>query len=106
MDITKIVEAVIALLCALMTTFVIPWINTKIKNEKVKTAIEITKQVVRAAQELQITGELEKIGLTKAEYAWAQAKEALAAKNIVINDDELTAYIKASVTELRTEVQW
>lgn len=106
MDITKIVEAIIALLCALTTTFVIPWINTKIKNEKVKTAIEITKQVVRAAQELQITGELEKIGLTKAEYAWTQAKEALASKNIVINDDELTAYIKASVTELRTEVQW
>lgn len=106
MDITKIVIALIGLLCTIITTFVIPWINSKSKNEKIKTAIEIANQVVRAAQELNIVGELEALGLTKAEYAWAEAKKALAQKNIVIDDDELKAYIKSAVTDLRTEVQW
>ena len=69
-DITKIIIALIGVLSTIITTFVIPWINTKLKNEKVKTAIEIAGQVVSAAQELQITGDLEKLGITKAEYAW------------------------------------
>lgn len=106
MDITKIIIALIGLLCTIVTTFVIPWINSKIKNEKVKTAISIATQVVSAAQELKITGELELMGLTKAEYAWAEAKKALAEKNISIDDDELKAYIKSAVTELRNKVEW
>ena len=105
-DITKIVIALIGLLSTIISTFIVPWINTKLKNEKVKTAIQIAGQVVKAAQELQITGELEKIGLSKAEYAWNEAKEALAKKNIKISDEELTAYIKSAVTELRTQVEW
>lgn len=105
-DITKIVIALIGVLSTVITTFVIPWINTKLKNEKVRTAIEIAAQVVSAAQELQITGDLEKLGLTKAEYAWNEAKKALAKKGITISDEELTAYIKAAVTELRTRVEW
>lgn len=106
MNITNIVTALIGLLCTIITTFVVPWINTKIKNEKVKTVINITYQIVQAAQELQITGELEQIGLTKADYAWSEAKKALAEKNISIDDDELKAYIKSAVTELRKEIQW
>lgn len=106
MDITNIVMAIIGLLCAVITTFVVPWINSKIKNEKVKTAINIAYQVVQAAQELQITGELEKIGLTKAEYAWSEAKKFLLEKNISIDDDELKSYIKSAVTDLRKEIQW
>lgn len=106
MDITKIVVALIGLLCTIITTFIVPWINTKIKNEKVKTAINIAYQVVQAAQELQITGKLEQIGLTKADYAWSEAKKALANKNISIDDDELKAYIKSAVTDLRKEIQW
>ena len=105
-DITKIVIALIGLLSTIISTFVVPWINTKLKNEKVKTAIQIAGQVVKAAQELQITGELEKLGITKAEYAWNEAKNALEKKGIKISDEELTAYIKSAVTELRTQIEW
>lgn len=105
-DMTKIVVALMGLLCTIITTFVVPWIKTQMKNEQVQTAIEIATQVVMAAQELQITHELEAMGLTKAEYAWAEAKKALAAKNITIDDDELKAYIKAAVTDLRKEVEF
>lgn len=105
-DITKIVISLIGVLSAIITTFFIPWLNTKLKDEKVKTAIKIADQVVKAAQELQITGELEKLGLSKAEYAWDEAKKALAKKGIKISDEELTSYIKAAVTELRTRVEW
>ena len=105
-DITKIVIALIGLLSTIISTFVVPWINTKLKNEKVKTAIQIAGQVVKAAQELQITGELEKLGITKAEYAWNEAKNALEKKGIKISDEELTAYIKSAVTDLRTQIEW
>ena len=106
MDMTNIVAALIGLLFTIITTFIIPWVNTKIKNERVKTAINVAIQVVQAAQELNITGELEKMGLSKAEYAWSEAKKALSAKNISIDDDELKAYIKSAVTELRKQIEW
>lgn len=106
MDITKIVVTLIGLLCTIITTFIIPWLNAKIKNEKVKTAINLIYQVVQAAHELNVTGDLEKIGVSKAEYAWAESKKALAKKNISVDDDELRAYIKSAVTDLRKEIQW
>lgn len=106
MDITKIVVALIGLLCTITTSFIIPWLNAKLKNEKVKTTINLIYQVVQAAHELNITGELEAKGMSKAEYAWAESKKALANKNIVIDDSELSAYIKSAVTDLRKEIQW
>ena len=105
-DITKIVVALIGLLGTIVTTFVVPWINTKLKNEKVKTVVEIARQVVAAAHELQITGELVEMGMDKATYAWNVAKKALDAKGIKIDDDELKAAIKAEVTNLRKDVVW
>ena len=100
-DITTIIEAVSALIIALVTTFLVPWLQEKKKSEKLAKAISVAEQVVHAAWELDITGELVQMGITKVEYAWGEAKKILASKNITVDDDELKAYIKGEVAKLR-----
>ena len=100
-DATQVVQALIALAAAIITTFLIPWIQEKNKSEKLAKIFSVAEQVVYAAWELDITGELVEMGVTKVQYAWTQAKEILAQKNITVNDDELKAYIKSEVAKLR-----
>lgn len=100
-DITNVIEALIALTLALITTFLIPWFQEKKKSDKLSKIFKVAEQVVHAAWELDITGELVQMGITKAEYAWEQAKKILADKNITVDDDELKAYIKSEVAKLR-----
>ena len=100
-DITPIVEAIVTLALALTTTLLIPWIQEKKKSEKMSKVMSVAEQVVYAAWELDITGELVQMGLTKVDYAWYRAKDILADKKISVNDDELKAYIKSEVAKLR-----
>lgn len=100
-DITTIIEAAITLILALISTFLLPWLQEKKKSEKLANVIGIAEQVVHAAWELDITGELVEMGLTKVEYAWEEAKKILASKKITVDDDELKAYIKSEVAKLR-----
>lgn len=99
-DITPIIIAVLGII---ITTFVAPWLAEKKNGEKVDTALKIAKTVVNAAWELDTTGELAKLGQDKVTYAWDQAKAALLAKGIKIDDDELKAYIKSAVAQLRID---
>ena len=100
-DITSVLEAAITLVLALVTAFLVPWIKEKKNSEKLSKVIKVAEQVVYAAWELDITKELLEMGMTKAEYAWLQAKTILAEKKIAINDEELKAYIKSEVAKLR-----
>lgn len=100
-DITPILEALVYLVIAIVTTFLIPWIQEKKKSEKLSKVFKIAEQVVYAAWELDITGELVQMGLTKVEYAWNESKKILAEKKITVDDDELKAYIKGEVAKLR-----
>ena len=100
-DITPVVEALIGLAITLITVFLIPWLKEKKKSEKLAKVFSVAEQVVYAAWELDITGELVQMGLTKVEYSWNEAKKILAEKNITVDDDELKAYIKSEVAKLR-----
>lgn len=100
-DITQVLEALIALAITLLTAFVIPWVKEKKKSENLAKIFSIAEQVVYAAWELDITGELIEMGVTKVEYAWAAAKKILADKHITVDDEELKAYIKSEVAKLR-----
>ena len=91
-DITNLLEALFTLF---ITAFIIPFIQEKKKSEKLSKIFGIAEQVVYAAWELDITGELVNTGLTKVEYAWNEAKRILAEKKITVDDDELRAYIKS-----------
>jgi hypothetical protein len=111
MDITTILTCVIRLLTAIAITFVIPLIAEKRKNEKVAHALQIAEEVGKiaysvaaAANEYDITGELIKIGKTKAEYALELAKKELSDKGIVYDEELLIKDIKAAVTKLRVNI--
>lgn len=112
MDITITLDCLIKLSCALIMMFMIPWIKECRGNDKLSNAIQIAEEitkiassVVYAANELEITGELLKIGKTKAEYAIEMAKKELADKNIVYDKELLEKEIKAAVTQLRVKIQ-
>ena len=111
MDVTMILSCVIKLLTTIAITFVIPWIVEKRKNDKVANALKIAEEVGKiaysvaaAANEYDITGELLKIGKTKAEYALELAKKELADKGITYDEELLVKDIKAAVTELRVNI--
>ena len=91
-DITSIIEIVVALLSALVTTFLIPYIKKKISAEKL---VELQKWVgiaVEAAE--QIYGS--KTGNQKKEYVVA----FLLSKGIVFDTQEVNALIEAEVHKL------
>lgn len=111
MDVTMILSCVIRLLTVIAITFVIPWIAEKRKNDKVANALKIAEEVGKiaysvaaAANEYDITGELIKIGKTKAEYALELAKKELADKGITYDEELLVKDIKAAVTTLRVNI--
>lgn len=100
-NINPVLEALFTLVLSVVTAFLIPWIQEKKKSEKLAKIFSIAEQVVYAAWELDITGELVNLGLTKVDYAWDECKKILAQKHITVDDDELKAYIKSAVARFR-----
>ena len=94
-DITGILEIALALISAIITTFVIPVIKEKLsetKREKLRFWVDIA---VKAAE--QIYGS--KTGQQKKEYVVS----FLLSKGIVFDADEVTALIESSVYKLTAE---
>lgn len=52
MDYTQIISAVIALISALVSAFLIPWIKTKIDADKLQTLRTYVEIGVKAAEQL------------------------------------------------------
>lgn len=94
-DITKILEIVLALISAIITTFVIPVIKEKLsetKREKLRFWVDVA---VKAAEQLYGS----KTGQQKKEYVVS----FLLSKGIVFDVDEVTALIESSVYKLTAE---
>ena len=84
-DLTPIIEAIIALLAAIVTYKVIPWIKAKTNNEQ-QTAIRATiKTLVFAAEQIYGAGN----GYEKMNYV----KDKLREKGYVIDVDEIEAAV-------------
>ena len=91
-DITDIIEAVVVLLSALVTTFLLPYIRQKLSDEKRQKLIFWIETAVKAAE--QIYGS--KTGQQKKDYVVA----FLLSKGIVADVDEVTALIESEVYKL------
>lgn len=100
-DITVVLEIIISIVFILASKYIIPWLNAKKQDQNLKNILQIVEQVVKAANELGITGEIE----DKAAYAWDEAIKILNKKGIKFNEDELKMFIKAAVTNLRVEIE-
>lgn len=91
-DYTELLQAIIALLATLITTFLIPFIKKKLSAEKVEELRKWVGVAVKAAEQLYGS----KTGTEKKEYVVA----FLASKGIVFDVDEVNAMIEAEVYKI------
>ena len=97
MDITKIVEAVIALATAIVTCVLVPFIKSKTTLSQRQELMEWVTIAVNAAEQLyQGSGR----GAEKKMYVQAWLRE----RNVVIDDTEIDAMIESAVLELKKAV--
>lgn len=91
-DVTDIAEAIIVLISALITTFVLPYIKQKLSDDKRQKLIFWIETAVKAAEQLYGS----KAGQQKKEYVVS----FLLSKGIVADIDEVTALIESEVYKL------
>lgn len=92
-DLTIVIEAVAALIAAVITAFVIPWIKSKTTNaqfEKIKMWVEVA---VEAAEQIYI-------GSGRGEEKKAYVVQFLETKGFKIDADSLDKLIEAAVFNL------
>lgn len=95
-DYTIIIEIALTIISALVTGFLIPWLKTKLNNEKHQQLSYWVNTAVKAAE--QIYGS--KTGQQKKEYVVS----FLLSKGIVFDVDEVTAMIESEVYKLTSEM--
>lgn len=95
-DLTPIVNAVIALIAAIITTFLIPWIKSKIDAAKLAQIVEWVGIAVRAAEQIYNESGM---GEKKKQYVL----DFLADKGFTLDPNSINAMIEAAVKELNIE---
>ena len=92
-DITPIVEAVAAALCAVVTCVLVPYIKSKTTAEQQKEINAWGKIAVSAAEQIYV-------GSGRGEEKKAYVLEWLRAHGVTVDDEKLDAMIEAAVYEL------
>lgn len=92
-DITPIVEAVAAALCAVVTCVLVPYIKSKTTAEQQKEINAWVKIAVSAAEQIYV-------GSGRGEEKKAYVLEWLRAHGVTLDDEKLDAMIEAAVYEL------
>ena len=95
-DLTPIVNAVIALIAAIITTFLIPWIKSKIDAAKLAQIVEWVGIAVRAAEQIYNESGM---GEKKKQYVL----DFLASKGFTLDPNSINAMIEAAVKNLNIE---
>lgn len=99
MDITVIIEALITLLVAICTTFLIPWLKQKVEAEKLQKVLNYVDVAVGAAEQLAKV------------YGWCDEKKKdyvvsyLTHTGIEVEYDVLDAMIENAVILLHNELR-
>lgn len=96
-DLTPIINAAIALLAALVSAFVIPWLKRKTTAQDREELLKWVEIAVAAAQQLyhQLNG------LERKQYVQA----FLASKGYDVNDEDVNSAIEAAVLKLHHELE-
>ena len=96
LDLTPIVNAFITLIGLLLTTFLIPWIRTKISNEKLKEIQKWTSVGVKAAEMIYTESGM---GDVKKKYV----RKFLESKGYKLDIETVDALIEATVRDMQQE---
>ena len=97
MDYTKIIEAAILLIAALVTTYVIPWLKSRYTHQQLETWMYWVKIAVAAAEQIYTAAQ----GSTKKQYVVAYLKE----RGIKYNESTINNMIEAAVLELHAALK-
>lgn len=95
-NLTPIIEAAIVLIAAIVTTFVVPWIRSKAKNEDMTIFLRWVEIAVAAAEQLYESTDGEK----KKQYVLAYLHD----KGYTVDADDLENAIEAAVLKLHNEL--
>ncbi|MEA4920620.1 MAG: phage holin, LLH family [Clostridiaceae bacterium] len=96
-DYTTFVAAVVTMLSAIITTFVIPWIKAKTSAEQLQKIMEWVTIAVDAAEQIYAGAGR---GTEKKQYVI----EFLASRGITVDDEALDALIESEVYKLNKEL--
>ena len=95
-DITPIINAVIALIAAIITVFLIPWIKSKVEAEKLSKITSWVRIAVDAAEQIYKESGM---GEQKKQYVL----DFLEGKGFTIDPNSIDAMIEAAVLSLNLE---
>lgn len=98
-DITPIINAVIALIATLITVFAIPYLKGKISEQKRKRIKEYIDTAVQAAEKLFPTVDGEKLGEEKLNYVAECLKDKRVSFDVDDVYDDVRIMIEAAVNE-------
>lgn len=96
-SITTLVEAVCTILGILLTAYVIPWLKSKIGEDKYQKLIEFVKICVRAAEQLFPDGD----GTIKKSYVRGLVSNYAQSLAIGLNEAEIDAIIEGIVNSIK-----
>lgn len=95
--ITKVTECVLTVIVLIVSAYVIPWLKTKISEEKLEELEKFCEQAVRAAEQLYTPEEYK---LKKA-YVLSLINEQIEKLGIGLNEAEIDAIIEGIVNYVK-----
>lgn len=93
-DLTPVVNAIIALIAAVVSAFLIPWIKEKIEAEKLEKVMGWVTIAVEAAEQI-----YRESGMGEKKKAYVL--DFLAKKGITLDVDSIDAMIESAVLDLK-----
>lgn len=96
-DLTPLIEAIIALVAVIITAYVIPMLKKKMSAEEYELLMKIAEQGVLAAEQI-MSGS--KLGKEKKEYVINYIKTTLKEKNMTVNMKDINTAIEAAVKQM------
>ena len=95
--ITKVTECVLTVIVLIVSAYVIPWLKTKISEEKLEELEKFCEQAVRAAEQLYAPEEYK---LKKA-YVLSLINEQIEKLGLGLNEAEIDAIIEGIVNYVK-----
>lgn len=95
--ITKIVEALVTIILALVSAYVIPWIKNRVGEDKYNLLVSFAETVVRSAEKIFTPEQWEQ----KKEYAVDMVLEKSNSLGLKIGIDEINAIIEGAVQAVK-----
>lgn len=96
-DITTLLNAIIALVAAVITTFAVPYIKSKTTENQRKTMMEWVKIAVKAAEQIYGSGK----GIEKKAYVLNYLNE----KGITLDEQSIEIAIESAVNDISSTVK-